>query len=40
MQTQKSFVSYVTVQAISAQSPVEMPQKDLHVTPKSIMFQF
>ena len=34
MQTQKSFVSWVTVRTFSAHSWVWMPQKDPHVTPK------
>ena len=40
MKTQKSFVSWVTVRAFSAQSPVFIPQKDLHVTPKVSCFSF
>ena len=39
-QTQKSFISWVTLQAFNAQSPINMPQKDLHITPKVSYFSF
>ena len=40
MQAEKSFVSWVTVQAFSAQPPVKMPQKDLYIAPKELCFSF
>ena len=36
----QNFVSWVIVWAFSAQSPVWMPQKDLHVTPNVSYFSF
>ena len=40
MQTQKSFVRWVGVWTYSAQSPAQMPQNDLLVTPKVSCFSF
>ena len=40
MQTQKSFVRWVGVWTYSAQSPAQMPQNDLLVTPKVSYFSF
>ena len=39
-QTQICFVSWVTVRVFSAQSPIQMPRKDLHITPKVSCFSF
>ena len=40
MQTQKCFVRWVTERAFSAQSPIQIPQKDLYITPKVSYFSF